>query len=197
MMRCLNVATLSIALAIVLAVASPVIAAADVTVFAAASLREALGEHAKQFEASTGNNVIVSYGASNALAKQIETGAPADIFISADLEWMDYVDQKHQLAPNSVQSVAQHTVLIAPSSSSSKLRSANFGLAAALGRKTRLPIPTACRQGYGKGALEKLGVWTRSEAGCARRACARTVAFFPGRSALASSISPTPCPTRA
>ena len=65
--------------------------AADVTVFAAASLKEALDEQAKQFEAGTGNKVIVSYGASNALAKQIEAAAPADLFISADLDWMDYV----------------------------------------------------------------------------------------------------------
>ena len=57
--------------------------AADVTVFAAASLKEAMDDQARQFEASTGNKVIVSYGASNALAKQVEAAAPADIFISA------------------------------------------------------------------------------------------------------------------
>src|SRR6185436_5237953 len=67
--------------------------AADVTVFAAASLKEAMDAQAKQFEAATGNKVIISYGASNSLAKQIESAAPADIFISADLDWMDYVDQ--------------------------------------------------------------------------------------------------------
>ncbi len=67
------------------------------TVFGAASLKEALDEQAKQFEAATGNKVVVSYGASNALAKQIEAGAPADLFISADLDWMDYVEQKQLL----------------------------------------------------------------------------------------------------
>jgi molybdate transport system substrate-binding protein len=171
-MRCLNVAALSIALAIVLAVASPVVAAADVTVFAAASLREALDEHAKQFEASTGNNVIVSYGASNALAKQIEAAAPADIFISADLDWMDYVDQKHQLAPNSRFNLLRNTlVLIAPSSSSSKLKiGPNFGLAAALGtEKLAMANPDSVPAGkYGKSALEKLGVWTSVEKQVAR-----------------------------
>ena len=69
-------------------------AAADVTVFAAASLKEALDDQAKQFEATTGNKVIVSYAGSNTLAKQIESGAPADVFISADLDWMDYLDQR-------------------------------------------------------------------------------------------------------
>jgi molybdate transport system substrate-binding protein len=72
--------------------------AADVTVFAAASLKEAMDEQARSFEAATGNKVIVSYGASNALARQIESGAPADIFISADLDWMDYLDQRKLLA---------------------------------------------------------------------------------------------------
>ena len=62
--------------------------------FAAASLKEALDEQARRFEAATGHKVIVSYGASNALARQIEAGAPADLFISADLDWMDYVEQR-------------------------------------------------------------------------------------------------------
>ena len=58
---------------------------------------------------STGNKVIVSYGASNALAKQIEAAAPADLFISADLDWMDYVGQRNLLAPgHALQSAAQH-----------------------------------------------------------------------------------------
>jgi len=162
----------SVALAMYLVVAAPAIRAADVMVFAAASLREALNEHAKQFEASTGNNVIISYGASNALAKQIEAGAPADIFISADLDWMDYVDQKHQLAPNSRFNLLRNTlVLIAPSSSSAKLKiGPNFGLAAALGaEKLAMANPDSVPAGkYGKSALEKLGVWTSVEKQVAR-----------------------------
>src|SRR6185295_2662169 len=78
-------------LALALAIGSSLAMAADVTVFAAASLKEALDEQAKQFEAGSGNKVVISYAASNALARQIEAGAPADIFISADLDWMDYV----------------------------------------------------------------------------------------------------------
>ncbi len=126
---------LSLALALYLTAASPLVTAADVTVFAAASLKEAMDEQAKQFEASTGNKVVVSYGASNALAKQIEAAAPADIFISADFDWMDYLDQRRLLAPNTRVNLLRNTlVLIAPSSSSSTLKIApNFGLAAALG----------------------------------------------------------------
>jgi molybdate transport system substrate-binding protein len=171
-MRLLKSALLSVALAVYLAVAAPVATAADVTVFAAASLKEALDEQAKQFEATTGNKVVVSYGASNALAKQIDAGAPADIFISADLDWMDYVDQKHQVAPNTRFNLLRNTlVLIAPSSSKSTLQIApNFGLAAALGTdKLAMANPESVPAGkYGKSALEKLGVWSSVEKQVAR-----------------------------
>jgi molybdate transport system substrate-binding protein len=171
-MRCLKDALLSATLAVCLALGSPVATAADVTVFAAASLKEAMDEQAKQFDASTGNKVIVSYGASNALARQIEAGAPADIFISADLDWMDYVDQKKLLAPNARFNLLRNTlVLIAPSSSSSKLKiDPNFGLAPALGtEKLAMATPASVPAGkYGKSALEKLGVWTSVEKQVAR-----------------------------
>jgi len=146
--------------------------AADVTVFAAASLKEAMDDRARQFEASTGNKVIVSYGASNALAKQIEAGAPADLFISADLDWMDYLDQRHLLAPGTRVSLLRNTlVLIAPASSKSALKiGPQFGLAAALGpEKLAMANPDSVPAGkYGKAALEKLGVWSGVEKQVAR-----------------------------
>ena len=155
-----------------LIVGSPTVSAADVTVFAAASLKEALDEQAKQFEASTGSKVIVSYGASNALAKQIEAGAPADVFISADLDWMDYLGERNLLAPNSRFNLLRNSlVLIAPASSSSTLKiGRNFGLAAALGgEKLAMANPDSVPAGkYGKSALEKLGVWTSVEKQVAR-----------------------------
>ena len=124
-----------------------VAAAAKVTVFAAASLKESMDDVARQFEANTGNKVVVSYGASNALARQIDAGAPADLFISADLEWMDFLDQRRLLAPDSRFNLLRNTlVLVAPASSTATLKIApNFALAAALGRtSSRWPIPTAC-----------------------------------------------------
>ena len=162
----------SVALAMCLAIASAAVSAADVTVFAAASLKEAMDQQAKTFEASTGNKVIVSYGASNTLAKQIEAGAPADIFISADLDWMDYLDQRRLLAPNTRFDLLRNTlVLIAPASSTSTLRiGPNFGLAAALGtEKLAMANPDSVPAGkYGKSALEKLGVWASVEKQVAR-----------------------------
>src|SRR5262249_59594095 len=105
------------AVACSLLVSSSPASAADVTVFAAASLKEAMDEHARNFEAATGNKVIVSYGASNALARQIESGAPADLFISADLDWMDYLDQRNLLRANTKADLLRNTlVLIAPPS---------------------------------------------------------------------------------
>ena len=171
-MRYLKGALTSLALTLCLTAASPAVMAVDVTVFAAASLKEAMDDEAKQFEASTGNRVVVSYGASNTLAKQIEAGAPADIFISADLDWMDYLDHRHLIAPNARFDLLRNTlVLIAPASSSSRLRiGANFGLAAALGKeKLAMANPDSVPAGkYGKSALEKLGVWASVEKQVAR-----------------------------
>jgi molybdate transport system substrate-binding protein len=151
---------------------TPGASAADVTVFAAASLKEALDDQAKQFEAGTGNKVIVSYGASNALTKQIEAGAPADLFLSADLDWMDYLDQRHLLAPGTRFGLLRNTlVLIAPASSKSALKiGPNFGLAAALGpEKLAMANPDSVPAGkYGKAALEKLGAWSSVEKQVAR-----------------------------
>jgi len=148
------------------------VAAADVTIFAAASLKEALDEQSRQFEASSGSKVIISYGASNALAKQIEAGAPADLFISADLDWMDYVDQRRLLVPDTrVNLLRNRLVLIAPASSKTSLAiGPNFGLAAALGQdKLAMANPDSVPAGkYGKAALEKLGVWPAVERKVAR-----------------------------
>ena len=71
----------------------------DVLVFAAASLKNALDEAAAQWQRESGKKVAISYAASNTLIKQIEQGAPADMFISADLDWMDYGSQKKVITP--------------------------------------------------------------------------------------------------
>jgi molybdate transport system substrate-binding protein len=153
------------------AVVSPA-EAADVTVFAAASLKEAMDAQAAQFDATTGNKVIVVYGASNTLAKQVEAGAPADLFISADLAWMDYVDERHLVAPGTRVTLLRNTlVLVAPASSAAALRIApGFALAAALGGgKLAMANPGSVPAGkYGKAALESLGVWASVEPSVAR-----------------------------
>jgi molybdate transport system substrate-binding protein len=157
---CGTLAALAVVAATVLAMPAR---AADVTVFAAASLKEAMDAQARAFEASTGNRVVVSYGASNTLARQIEQGAPADVFLSADLDWMDFVDRRHLLAAGTRTTLLRNAlVLIAPASSAATLRIApGFDLAGALaGGKLAMANPDSVPAGkYGKAALEALGAW--------------------------------------
>ena len=141
--------------------------ATDLTIFAAASLKEALDENVKAFAAKTGHLVRVSYAGSNALAKQIENGAPADLFISADEEWMDYVAQRNLLSAGTRRNLVTNSlVLIAPVDSAISLKIApKFPLAAALnGGRLALANPDTVPAGkYARAALTKLGVWAEVE----------------------------------
>ena len=96
----------------------PLIAQEQITVFAAASLKNALDDANAAFTKATGVKVVTSYEASSALAKQIEQGAPADVFISADLRWMDYAAERKLIDPNTrVNLLGNKLVLIAPADS--------------------------------------------------------------------------------
>jgi molybdate transport system substrate-binding protein len=141
--------------------------AQSITVFAAASLKEALDEQAGRFEAETGRRVTVAYGASSALAKQIEAGAPAALFISADLDWMNYLEKRSLLMPGSRANLLGNSlVLIAPAKNSSTLKIApGFELARALGaEKLAIANPESVPAGkYAKEALQSLGAWANVE----------------------------------
>jgi molybdate transport system substrate-binding protein len=136
---------------------------ADLTVFAAASLKEALDEQVIRFQADAGSKVVVSYGASNALAKQIEAGAPVDVILSADVDWIDYLDARKLLRQGTrINLLGNRLVLIAPADSTPSLRIApGFGLAAALaGGRLAMANPDSVPAGkYGRDALQSLGVW--------------------------------------
>jgi molybdate transport system substrate-binding protein len=135
----------------------------DVTVFAAASLTNALQDVAKDFEASGGGKVKFSFAASSLLARQIEAGAHADIFFSADAEWMDYLATRKLIQTATRRDVlSNRLVLIAPAGSTVALTIApGFALAAALGdSRLALADPDTVPAGkYAKAALTKLGVW--------------------------------------
>lgn len=140
------------------------IAAADtVTVFAAASLKEALDENVKAYQIKVNDRIVVSYAASSALAKQIEAGAPADLFISADLDWMDYLEQRRLIRIDTRQNLLRNRlVLIAPADSKVSVNIApGFPLARLLGDgRLAMANPDAVPAGkYGKASLEALGVW--------------------------------------
>jgi len=155
-----------IAAAFVLALlaAAPAPASADpVLVFAAASLKNALDDAAAAYQKGGGGAVKMSYAASSALARQIEAGAPADIFISADLDWMNYVAERN-LIKNGTRAnlLGNRLVLIAPASAKLALEiKPGFALVAALGGgRLAIADPDSVPAGkYGKAALQKLGVW--------------------------------------
>jgi molybdate transport system substrate-binding protein len=92
-----------------------------ITVFAAASLKESMDEAVTRFDRETGHRVVVSYGASSALARQIEQGAPADVFVSADLDWMNYLQQRGLVAAATRHDLLGNTlVLVAPAGSAQR-----------------------------------------------------------------------------
>jgi molybdate transport system substrate-binding protein len=137
--------------------------AADITVFGAASLSDALKEIAADYQATSGKSVAVSFAASSALARQIEASGGADIFLSADLDWMDYLDKKGLLAPGSRENLlGNRLVLIAPKDAATPVTiTAHFDLMAALkGGRLAIANPDTVPAGkYGKAALTALGVW--------------------------------------
>ncbi len=136
----------------------------DVVILAAASLKNALDEASADWTKKTGNATKISYAASSALAKQIEGGIPADIFISADVPWMDYVAERKLIKPASRSDyLGNQIVLIAGKDSRIDLKiDKGFNLRGALGNDGRLAMGSveAVPAGkYGKAALEYLGVW--------------------------------------
>jgi len=137
--------------------------AADVTVFGAASLSDALKEIAALYEKQSGKQVAVSLAASSVLARQIEASSGADVFISADLDWMDYVAERKLIKPDTrAKFLGNRLVLVANADSKILLTiGPSFPLAQALGNnRLAMADPSAVPAGkYGKAALEKLGVW--------------------------------------
>jgi molybdate transport system substrate-binding protein len=149
-----------------LAVAAVAPARADtLTIFAAASLKNALDDVQAEWKKGGGSPTTASYASSSTLAKQIEQAAPADIFISADAQWMDYLDKKSLIQP-AHDLLGNRLVLIAGKDSTAKIDiKPGFELAKALG-DGRLSVgdPSNVPAGiYAKEALTKLGVWDKVE----------------------------------
>ena len=138
----------------------------ELVIFAAASMKNALDEAAASWAKEAGRPAPkISYASSNALAKQIEQGAPADLFVSADLDWMDYVAGKNLIKPNTrISLLANRIALIAPSDSTANVTlAAGVDLTAALGagRLAMGNVDSVPAGKYGKAALEKLGGWDK------------------------------------
>lgn len=159
------------ALAMLFALSMTVPAAAEeVVVFAAASLKNALDAVAADFQADTGHRVTISYGGSNALAKQIIEGAPADVFLSSAISWMDEVE-KDGLVQARRDLLGNTLVLIASGKDAPSVAIApGFDLAGLLGDgKLSMAMVDAVPAGqYGKESLEALGVWDKVEGAVAQ-----------------------------
>lgn len=136
-------------------------------VFAAASLQNALDNINEAWAADAGKQIIVSYAASSALARQIEQGAPADMFISADLDWMTYLSERDLIKPDTeLRLLGNRIVLIAPVDSDAEITiEPGFDLAGILGeeRLAMGDVDAVPVGRYGKAVLEGLGVWDAIE----------------------------------
>ncbi|HWD67254.1 MAG TPA: molybdate ABC transporter substrate-binding protein, partial [Caulobacteraceae bacterium] len=133
-----------------------------ITVFADISLKDALNKAGFIYVAQTLHPVRFSYGTSSALARQIEQGAPADVFISADIDWMDYLAKKQLIVASTRRNlVSNHLALIAGVKSKVSLRiGSKMPILRALGdRRLAMEGPDAPSGRYGQAALTKLGVW--------------------------------------
>jgi len=161
-----RLAGLFIAFTILCGSASPPAVAQDksLTVFAAASMKNALDDVDAAYTAKTGVKIAASYAASSTLAKQIEQGAPADVFVSADTDWMDYATAKKAInEPTRINLLGNSIVLIAPKDSSinNVIIGPGFDLAklAGAGKIATGDVNSVPVGKYAKAALEKLGAW--------------------------------------
>src|SRR3974390_1164777 len=168
------------------AFAPPASAQEMVTIFAATSLKNALDDVDATFTKETGIKTTASYEASSALAKQIEAGAPADVFISADLRWMDYVGERKLIKPDTrFNLLGNKLVLIAPKES--KLDHVDIGQGfdiaklAGDGRIAVADVKAVPAGLYAKAALEKLGAWTAAEPKLAQAENVRATLAFVAR----------------
>jgi molybdate transport system substrate-binding protein len=137
-------------------------AQANITVFAASSLTDSMKAVADTYQAKTGAKVTLSFGASNTLAQQIDQGANADLFMSADGDWMDFLQKNNCIAPGTRRNLlGNRLVLIGGSQSKALTIAPHFDLAGALAEgRLALADPNAVPAGkYGKAALTALGVW--------------------------------------
>jgi molybdate transport system substrate-binding protein len=159
--------------------------AGQVTVFAAASLETALTAIARQYGTRPGGPLRLSFGASSAMARQIAQGAPADLFLSADQEWMDWLAQRRLVVAGTRRDlVANRLVLIAPRNSKVALTIARgMPLAKALGGgRLAVADPAAVPAGrYARAALTHLKVWSSVEARLAPAENVRTALAYVAR----------------
>lgn len=157
----------------------------ELLVFAASSLTNVLDELSAEYRRRAGVSVKLSFAATSVLARQIEAGTRADVFVSADQEWMNYVDARKRIAPGTRRDlVGNRLVLVAPADfAGSLVITAGFPLARALGNgRLAMGDPDTVPVGkYARAALTQLEVWKDVEAKIARAENVRTALMYVAR----------------
>ncbi|WP_150297519.1 molybdate ABC transporter substrate-binding protein [Salipiger aestuarii] len=148
-------------LAALLTICATGVAADTVTVFAAASTKTALDEISALYAGSTGNRAVVSFAGSSALARQIESGAPADVFISADTGWMDRLEDQGLVDPATRRDLLGNSLVLIGTGGDPVAITPDLDLPALLGNgRLAMALVDAVPAGiYGKAALQGLGLW--------------------------------------
>lgn len=157
-------------------------AADTVTIFAAASLKNAIDGAAAAYKAKTGTEIRTSYAGSSTLAKQIEKGAPADIFASADIDWMAYLEKRDLIQPGSRKDLLGNTLVVVANAKSPvtslELTPGAFDKAVGDGRWTTGTVTSVPCGIYAKEALTQLGIWSVAEPKLAQTADVRAALTF-------------------
>ena len=184
-MRNIIAALIAAAVFVSIGIASAADNSRPVVVFAAASLTDAVTEVGAAFTKATGIPIKPSFAASSVLAKQIESGAPADVFFPADEEWMDYLEKKQLLAPGSRHVVlGNKLVLVAPADSTARVKiTSGKALLAAIGSaRVATGDPDSVPVGkYAKAALMKLGAWQQLQSRLVRAENVRAALAYVAR----------------
>jgi molybdate transport system substrate-binding protein len=176
--------TASAALLGIVGLAAPAVAqpARPVRVYAASSLTDAMNELGAMYAGKGHPRPVFVYAASSALARQIEQGAPADVFVSADEPWMDYLSERKLIDPSTRKSMLlNRLVLVAPRDRPLDVKiGAGMDLLGALkGGKLAMGDPDSVPAGkYGKTALQNLGVWSQVEGSVVRAENVRSALLF-------------------
>lgn len=158
--------------------------APDVTVFAAASLKTVLDDVIRDYGQRTGRRVQASYAASSALARQVEQGAPADLVITADSDWMDFLASRGLVRQGSRRDLLGNSiVLVAPSDGPAAVALRPGGVREALkgGRLAMASVATVPAGRYGRAALESLGLWPEVQGHVAEAENVRAALSFVAR----------------
>lgn len=167
-------------------------AAGEVTVYAAASLSNAVQDVVKAWQAQTGHRARTSFAASSALARQIESGAPASLFISADKQWMDYLEQRRLIDPASrTDLLGNRLVLVTPLDGQAVVKlEPGFDLARLLGTgRLATGDPAHVPVGkYAQAALAHLGVWAMAEKRLVRADSVRAALAYVERGEVPAGI---------